>query len=455
MKQKIRIKLIERNTGQIEGVHPNPRVIKDAKFDKLVESIKRDVEFLEHRGPVVFPYNGKYVTICGNMRYEAGKSIGMKELWCEILPADTPPEKLNDYILLDNANFGDWDFEGLANFDADALSRYDIDIPDIDLSTGEDPTEAEEDNYEIPEHVETDIKVGDIFEIRCNGLTHRIMCGDSLNPDHIDSLMNGKKADLLVTDPPYNVDYGQKAKFANKGDGGKRNENKIMNDNMTDAQFKVFLTDAFKQATRALKPGGSFYVYYASREAINFGQALRDNGLTDRQQLIWVKNTLVLGRQDYQWRHEPILYGWKDGGTHYFINDRSLTTVLEESIDVEKMSKAEMKEFILRMLDDVETAQTIAREDKPMRNSEHPTMKPVKLIGRNIYHSSRLYDTVLDLFGGSGTTLIAADQLKRNACLMEFDPKYTQVIIDRYQKLQPECNIRKLQDQTKNQNQTE
>lgn len=436
MKQILSVDLIDRNKGQIDGVHGNPRFIKDAEFDKLVKSIREDASFLDHRGLLVFPHKGRFVTIGGNMRFEACKASGMTEVTCEILPEDTPAKKLNDYIILDNASFGQWNFEELANFDADILERYNIEIPQIDLTPEDEPTEAEEDHYEIPDEVKTDIKLGDLFEIKCNGLTHRLICGDSTNAEHVDKLMDGKKADALITDPPYNVDY----------QGGTAAKLKIENDKMSDENFYQFLSDAFKQAARVMKPGAAFYVYHATREAVNFITALRNNGLTDRQQLIWVKSSLVIGRQDYQWRHEAILYGWKDGAAHYFINNRSLTTVIEDQIDVEKLTKAEMRDLLKEMLSDTETPQTIIREDKPLRNGEHPTMKPVKLIGRNVYNSTRIYETVLDLFMGSGSTLIAAHQLKRNCYGAELDPKYCQVILDRFRKLEPECEIKRIED---------
>ena len=246
--------------------------------------------------------------------------------------------------------------------------------------------------------------------------------------------MGGKKADALITDPPYNVDY----------QGGTAAKLKIENDKMSDANFRAFLNDVFAQAARVLKPGGAYYVYHASREVQNFVGAIVDNGLLYKQMLVWVKSSLVLGRQDYQWRHEPIIYGWKEGASHYFTNNRSLTTVIEDQVDVDKMTKAEMRDMLMEMLSDTATPQTVIREDKPLRNGEHPTMKPVKLIGRNVYNSTRMYETVLDLFYGSGSTLIAAHQLKRNCYGSELDPKYVQVVIDRFRKLEPECEINKI-----------
>lgn len=426
---------IEPNNGQIEGLPKNPRLIRDEKYEKLRKSILEDPEMLQLREILVIKHGKKYVTIGGNMRYRVLKELGHTEIPCKIIPEGTSIEKLKAYTIKDNAGFVEWDFDMLANdWNLEDLDTWGVDIPGVDADMSpEVPEEAEEDNYQIPDEIKTDIVEGDLFEIKSQGLTHRLICGDSTKAEVVDKLMGGKLADLLVTDPPYNVDY----------QGGTAAKLKIENDKMSDAKFKAFLTDAFAQAARIMKAGAAFYVYYASRESVNFIESLKANGLTDKQQLIWVKSSLVLGRQDYQWRHEPILYGWKDGAAHYFVNNRSLTTVIEDELDVEKMTKAQMKDLIQEMLSDM-IPSTIIREDKPLRNGEHPTMKPLKLIGRNITNSSRFFDLVVDLFGGSGSTMAAAHQLKRNCYTSELDPKYCQVILDRMYKLDPECVIKKI-----------
>lgn len=196
-----------------------------------------------------------------------------------------------------------------------------------------------------------------------------------------------------MTDPPYNVDY----------EGKTKDKLKIENDKKDDASFFEFLSDAFENAADALKPGGVWYIFHADSEGENFRRAAREKLGKVRQCLVWNKNTIVLGRQDYQWKHEPCLYGWKEGDAHYFVDDRTQATVINE--------------------------------DKPARSAEHPTMKPVKLISRFIRNSTRPGETVLDPFGGSGSTLIACEQLGRTCYTMEFDPKYCDVIIDRWEKL--------------------
>lgn len=706
--------VIYRKISEIKPLQNNPRRINDRQFGILCNSIQTLPDYFEARPILLSDRTGELVIIAGNMRYHAAKKIGLETVPTYIIK-DLTEEKEKEIVIRDNVQNGEWDFDMLANeWDAGMLEGWGLDIPAFDPNEKEIPDEAEDDHYEIPDEVKTDIKEGDLFEISIKGLKHRIMCGDSTKAEHVALLMGERLADALITDPPYNVDY----------QGGTAAKLKIENDKMTDAKFKAFLTDAFKQAASAIKAGAAYYVYHASRESVNFIEALRANGMTDKQQLIWVKSSLVLGRQDYQWRHEPCqlpgtsvvmeggqtkpieqitenervvgleraslqltgwnksgtgkkvkgtasrqyegniyhisvgeaetnatdnhkftvrynkaeaekyfvylmkkgerwrvgisqlrnsrgsgmrdrlrgekadalwivsqgyenkidaqiqetiiglkyripqtvwntgkpgricaknddqisriydeigvqvidkgarellgdrinhpqiirnkgkesttsgftveacnlmpkvyevlmphkiatgtivaqyqqitgirteeyqgpvyslsvegqhyisdgivthncLYGWKEGAAHYFINNRSLTTVIEDEIDVEKMSKQQMKEMLSEMLSEI-IPSTVIREDKPLRNGEHPTMKPVKLIGRNISNSTRPYDLVLDLFGGSGSTLIASHQLMRNCYTSELDPKYAQVIIDRFKKLEPEARITKL-----------
>lgn len=243
----------------------------------------------------------------------------------------------------------------------------------------------------------------------------------------------GGLIDLVVTDPPYNVDYGSKAEAINKY-GYSFSDRHIKNDYMPSPQFIMFLDKAFKNMSEALKEGGAFYIWHASITVYEFEEALKRNSLQTRQQLIWVKNAMVLGRQDYQWKHEPCLYGWKDGAAHYFVTDRSKVTVHEDELDIDKLKKEEMAK-ILHEIYDNDTPLSVIYENKPSKSEEHPTMKPVKLIARLIANSSKKGEKVLDLFGGSGTTLIASEQLGRSCYMMEYDPKYVDVIIDRWEKL--------------------
>lgn len=373
-------------------VNPNnPRLIKDDKFKKLVQSVKDFPEMLDIRPIVV---NADMVVLGGNMRLKACKEAGLKEV--PIIMADKLTEdQQREFIIKDNVSGGEWDWDMLANeWEVEQLDAWGLDIP-INLEV---ELEAEEDDFEVPDGgIETDIVLGDLFEIG----EHRLLCGDSTQTDTFQKLMQGEMADMVVTDPPYNVAY----------EGGTKEKLTIQNDSMGNDDFYKFLYDFYSALTTAVKKGGAIYVWHASSEVINFAKAMVDAGWLLKQQLIWVKNSMVMGRQDYQWKHEPCLYGWLKGDSHKWYSDRKQTTVIEW--------------------------------DKPSRNGEHPTMKPIGLFSYQIENSSKQGDIVLDAFGGSGTTMVACEQIKRKARIIEFDPKYCQVIIDRMKKLDPTLIIKR------------
>lgn len=228
--------------------------------------------------------------------------------------------------------------------------------------------------------------------------------------------------DLLITDPPYNVDY--------EGTKGMQ----IMNDSMSENDFYNFLSAAFKATSKFLKPGAPFYIWHGTNESINFITACTKNLGAVRQILIWNKNAFTLGRQDYQWKHEPCLYGWTNGAAHYFTADRSQATVLDDlkQIKISQMKKDELVDLVKKLTSsDVPT--TVIDEDKPFRNPDHPTMKPIKLLARHIKNSSQLGEIVFDAFGGSGSTLMACEQLGRKCYTVELDPKYCDVIVKRWE----------------------
>lgn len=417
----IKLSDIEVNKGQIPGLPGNPRFIRDEKYKKLIKSLQDNPEMTALRELLVFEQSGKFVIIGGNMRYRAMKELGYKETICKIIPAGTPVEALKAYTIKDNAGFGEWDFEQLANdWDLDQIESWGVDIPDVDLDP--EPEEAEEDNFDVESNMPKNpvSKIGDIYRLG----RHRLVCGDATIAEHLDALMDGKSADAYITDPPYNVDY-------HSADG-----KSIENDKMGDSQFQEFLFDSFTQADRVMKKGASYYIWHSDSEGYNFRTAALRVGWKLRQTLIWAKNTLVMGRQDYQWKHEPCLYGWKDGAAHYFTTDRTQVTVQREDFDIDKLSKDDMRELLRDILHNIPS--TIIEEDKPLRSAEHPTMKPVKLIGRIMKNSTRLTDIVLDNFGGSGTTIIAAEQLGRTCYMMELDPAYCDVIIKRWEELTQE-----------------
>lgn len=416
--QQLPLAQLRPNTGQIAGVPKNPRFIRDDKFKKLVQSIKDDPEMLDLRELVAYDNHGKgLVVIMGNMRYRALKELGMETAPTKVLPPETAVEKLRAFALKDNSNYGEWDIDDLLNeWDEKELIAAAIDIPDIPDPETEDE-EAEDDNYEPAPPAEPKSKTGDIYQLG----QHRLICGDSTKPETLHALMGDEMADLLQTDPPYNVAYKAKGKKA------------IENDSMSDANFVAFLEEAYTAANSVLKPGAGFYIWHTDNKRESFLEALHAVPWTLRQALVWNKNSITLGRQDYQWKHEPCLYGWKDGAAHYFIDRRNLTTVFEEEFDIDNLTKAEMKEILTKLRDEMPT--TVMDCDKPAKSELHPTMKPVPLIGRQVRNSSRRGDIVLDIFGGSGTTLIACEQLGRRCRMVEYDPGYVDVIIDRWEQL--------------------
>jgi len=301
----------------------------------------------------------------------------------------------------------------------DELAQFEtIDMAEFGFDLDFDAEEAEIVEDEAPElPAEPKSKPGEIYQLG----SHRLMCGDSTKAEDVAKLMDGELADLVVTDPPYNVAIENSKGMT------------IENDNMASDQFQEFLTAAFENMNDNLKPGGAFYVWFASREHINFETALNKASLEVRQELIWNKNSLILGRQDYQWKHEPCLYGWKDGASHYFIDDRTQTTVIEDKKpDIKKMKKEEMQKLLEEIFSD-KVSSTIINEDKPSANDLHPTMKPIKLLARQVKNSSKVGEKVLDLFGGSGSTLITCEQLGRKCYMMEYDPQYLDVIIERWE----------------------
>lgn len=318
--QKVNVKEIIPNKS-------NPRIIKDDKFKKLVQSIKDFPQMLEIR-PIVVDENN--IILGGNMRFKACIEAGLKEVFI-IKANDLTEEQKHEFIVKDNVGFGEWDWDILANeWDTEKLQDWGLDLP-LDVSVQE--LEAEEDNYEIPNEITTDIVLGDLFEIG----EHRLLCGDSTQVDTWQKVMNEKLCDMVMTDPPYNVDYSSKNKMLNYSDKGNRNQTDIENDKMDNNSFYQFLYDFYTALGSYTKQGGAYYVWFSEAEGINFRKALIDAGILLKQNLIWVKNNIVLGRQDYQNKHESCLYGWKEGAAHYFTNERTHTTVIEDKLDIKKL----------------------------------------------------------------------------------------------------------------------
>jgi DNA modification methylase len=397
MKQ-VALRSIEMNIQKIEitklkPAEYNPR--KDLKpEDEEYQKIKRSIIEFGYVAPVIV--NSDMTVIGGHQRLKVLKELGYNEVECVVVDLNKNKEKALNIAL--NKISGDWDNNKLEELLAE-LKETDIDLDITGFSFDEvdnilkDITGSKEDDFDIQQALdeidEPTTKTGDIWILG----RHRLMCGDSTQKEQVLRLMNNQEADMLLTDPPYNVDYEGKTADALK----------IENDNMNETEFYNFLLDSFRNMYESVKHGGSVYVFHADTEGLNFRNAFKSCGFKLAQCLVWVKNTFVMGRQDYQWRHEPILYGWKEGAGHYFVDDRKQSTVLEF--------------------------------DKPSRNAEHPTMKPVDLLVYLIKNSSKEDNLILDLFGGSGSTLIAAEQTKRKCYTMELDPKYCDVIVKRWETL--------------------
>lgn len=385
---------MELQTLKIKDIHPYERNAR--KNDQAVDAVAKSIEQCSYVAPIVVDEN--HVILAGHTRWKALKKLGRTECECIVKDGLTDEQK-KKYRLLDNKTneLADWDFDLLA----DELDGLDLTAFDFDWGLRDElDTSVVEDNYDPVLPAEPKSKLGDVYQLG----DHRLMCGDSTSLTDVQKLVGGAQMDLLLTDPPYNVDY--------QGAAGK-----IKNDNMEDTAFRRFLTDAFSNAAMVMKPGAPFYIWHADSEGYNFRGACKDSMLRVRQCLIWVKNSLVMGRQDFQWKHEPCLYGeseieedahepclygWTEGKKHYFFKNRKQTTVLNF--------------------------------DKPVKSAEHPTMKPIKLFDYQMQCSSKPGENVLDLFAGSGTTIMAAEQNGRRAFCMEYDPKYTDVIVDRWEK---------------------
>lgn len=375
---------MEIRSVKIKEIKPYDRNAKkhdDTQINNVAESI-RQFGFVQ---PIVIDSNG--VIVIGHCRFEAAKRLKYDEVPC-IMVDDLTPEQVDALRIVDNkTNESPWDIDLLT----EELQDLDLSMFDFSWDLMEETAEATEiTEDEAPEVDKTNDPISKFGQIWKLG-RHRLMCGDSTSEENVKALLGGAKADLLLTDPPYGVDYTGKTKDALK----------IQNDAKTDEEMIEFLSSAFRSADSVMKPGAVFYIWYAGTKEHAFDKACQLTGWEVRQILIWAKNTMVMGRQDYQRKHEPCIYGWKGGAGHLWASDRKQTTILEF--------------------------------DRPTANKEHPTMKPIALFDYQIQNNTKGGDIVLDLFGGSGTTIMACEQNGRNACVMEYDPKYVDVIIKRWE----------------------
>lgn len=409
VKERISLSCLELNEGQIVGIPKNPRYLKGEEHDKLKKSLKDSPELLQYKPLMVYAAEGgKFVVICGNMRLRICQELhnegveGFDALPCFVLNKDVSIAKIKEYAIKDNVQAGNWDYDELANGDWEVDDLQDWGV-DCSFLTDTEPVkemserkETEDDEYDEDEHeIEAKCKLGDIWQLG----RHRLMCGDSTDASQVAKLLGGTNIQLYLTDPPYNVAYGYDGAAT---EGHRKDGLVVLNDKMDNDKFEEFLTKAFNAANANMEKGASFYIFHSDGYSYWFRKALINTvDLELRENLIWVKNSMVLGRQDYQWRHEPCLYGWKKGASHNWFSDRKQTTVMEF--------------------------------DRPTKSVEHPTMKPIPLFAYLIQNSSQEGWNVYDSFGGSGTTIMACEQLDRNGFSMELDPHYCDVIINRWE----------------------
>ena len=427
-----------RKLSDLKAADYNPRKALTPE-DSEYQKIKRSIEEFGYVDPIIINEDG--TIIGGHQRCTVLKDLGYEEVDVVVVSLDKQREKALNIAL--NKITGEWDELKLKDLLLDLdLGDYDISLTGFESEELTDlvdrlaiEPEAIDDDFDESEMLEQisepKTKLGDVWKLG----RHRLMCGDSTSQEDVAVLMKGELADLIITDPPYNVNYGDKAEMLDTYlQKGHRNNSRIKNDNMDNESFYSFMLQIYQSAYEFMREGAAIYVFHAEITGHIFRQAFLDAGLKLSQCLIWEKNTFVLGRQDYQWRHEPCLYGWKEGAAHYFINDRTQDTViLEDDVDFEAMKKAELVAYIKDLHRKYKDQTSVIYENKPARNDIHPTMKPVTLVGRLMSNSSKSGWNVLDLFGGSGSTLMAAEQLGRTAFLMELDEKFCDVIVKRWE----------------------
>ena len=390
------MKIVDKPIEWLRPYENNPR-----NNEQAVEAVADSIKEFGFKVPIVATIDGEIVN--GHTRFKAAKFLKLKTVPV-LIADDLTEEQIKAFRLADNktGELADWDVELLYG-ELDELTGFDMTMfgfEDIDFSLDdfEEVEKEEGEEVDINQEEKPKVEYGDIYQLG----RHRLMCGDSTSAE--DMAYQGRTDEAMT----------------------------IMNDSMDDVSFRQFLRDAFAVASNHLKPGGAFYIWHADSEGLNFRAAVKETGWLLKQSIIWVKNAIVLGRQDYQWKHEPCLYGWKDGASHYFVDNRSLATVIEEDEEnLKEMTKSELISYIKTMQDTSPT--TVFYEDKPVRNDIHPTMKPLKLIARCVLNSSKKGDKILDSFNGGGSTLMVCERSERVCYAMELDPVYVERTIKRWE----------------------
>lgn len=371
-----------------------PYINNPRNNDEAVDAVASSIKNFGFKVPIVIDSNGEIIN--GHTRLKAAKKLGFEKVPV-IIADDLTPEQVKAFRIADNkvAEIATWN-EELLNIELGELAELDFDMTELGFDDIQELKDVEEDtDFDATPPEAPTSQEGDIYQLG----RHRLMVGDSTSIEHVAALMDGQQADLLLTDPPYNLAY------KGRTDDGLE----IKNDNMDSLAFREFLYNAFCTAKEFLKQGASVYIWYGAKEQVNFHIAIDDAGFEIAQELIWNKNNMGMGHP-YRWKHEPCMFGHLKNSKITWYGDKSQTTVLDF--------------------------------DRPVRNDEHPTMKPVTLFNYQMTNSTKEGDIVLDLFGGSGTTMIAAEQNGRNAYLMELDPRYADVIIRRWEELTGEKAIK-------------
>lgn len=376
--------IVLRPLADLKGWEKNPRTITK----KGKANLRRKIEKLGLYKPLITLKDG--TVIGGNQRLSVLRDMEVDQVYCSILPADLSDAALLEIAISDNENDGSWKREELVMLIKETpidTSLYAVNFSEPITLERLMNTQDKSKQDEAPAVEDKSVsKPGRVYQLG----RHRVMCADATFEDNYGKLMEGMKADLYLTDPPYNVNY----------EGKTKDKLKIQNDKKDAAEFRAFLGDAFRRADEVMKKGASFYIWHADSEGFNFRAAVQDVAWEVKQCLIWVKNSIVMGRQDYHWQHEPCLYGWKAGASHSWYSDRTQSTTLNF--------------------------------ERPTSSQDHPTMKPIALMAYLIKNNTKEEDIVLDNFLGSGSTLIAAEQTGRTCYGMELDPRYVDVIRKRY-----------------------
>jgi DNA modification methylase len=430
------MKIIKRNVSDLSNDPANARKHNERNIESIIASLRR----FGQQKPIVI--DSSNVVRAGNGTLEAARQLGWDSIEC--VETSLKGSDAISYAIADNrtAELAEWDDEVLAA-QLNGLLADDPELMEVAGFTEEELAALLADSEIEPEVIEDEVpeppadpvtKPGDLWILG----EHRLLCGDSTKADDVERLMAGAKADCVFTDPPYGVDYSDKNTYLNEADKGNRNQLAIENDNLSESQLLQFLQSSFGHAFEICRPGSAWYVASPPGPLFcAFGNVLAKLGIW-RQTLTWVKSNFVLGRSDYKYQHEPFFYGWKPGGSHRWYGGYCETTAIEDikPKDVGKMKKEELVIYVKELIAKAAATETsVIREPKPASSVDHPTIKPVKLLARFIRNSSKLDDIGYDPFLGSGTTLIAAEQLGRKCYGMEISPQYCDVIVKRWETL--------------------